>query len=90
MKYAALLMLSAYSLLAENLTGIWVGQIPGRNGADQRRYTEQFHRAGHLQRKRGRRHNGCLFRNGSGWLCHDQGHYRLFIYRVSRGCRNDR
>ena len=34
MKYAALLMLSAYSLLAENLTGIWVGQTPGRNGGD--------------------------------------------------------
>ena len=34
MKYAALLMLSAYSLLAENLAGIWAGQIPGRNGGD--------------------------------------------------------
>ena len=34
MKTAVLLMLSASAMLAADLNGIWVGQMPGRNGGD--------------------------------------------------------
>ena len=34
MKTALLLLISTCSILAADLTGIWVGQMPGRNGGD--------------------------------------------------------